>query len=330
MASCLDTIIGDDNGFTTRSGRLYLKDVGIPESFITAILNKEDKSTSTFMADRRRLASEYVSRDVLTHFDRNLTGRTFIDADRIGKYPNLESLVNGDPDVLHGMVIEVCTPASNTRLMISKIEFYGETTGDVVVTLYDLRDGTVIATETLDAVAGQVCTLETDIVIQCGRERKRVLIVTDQDVYYTSTLTNGCASCARGQYTNGVLKAQQYTIDPDDKKVAANLLPGQDCGGLSVIASVECDTLGWLCEIKASLALPLLYCLAREIYDMALYNFERYGMQNLRKQDVEKRRDEFEAHYVKSMNDLFNTMPVPNDGLCFVCDHRTTTGIVLP
>ena len=33
------------------------------------------------------------------------------------------------------------------------------------------------------------------------------------------------------------------------------------------------------------------------IFTIALYNFDRYGIQNLRKQDVEKRRDEFEAHY---------------------------------
>lgn len=331
MASCLDDLIGDDNGCATRTGRLYLRDIGIPETFIAAILNKEDQGTNSFMADRRRLATEYVTNDVLTHYDKNIIGRTFVDAARIGRYADTEVLVNGDADYLHGMVIDVCTPATNTKLLISRIEFYGETTGPVTVTLYDLRDGSTITTETITAVAGQLASVDVDIVIQCRRERRRILIVTDQDVYYKSTLTNGgCATCPKSYYSNGVIEARQHMIDPDDKKIPANLMPSSDCGGLSVTATVQCDTLAWLCEVKASLALPLLYCLGREIYTMAMYNFERYGIQNLRRQDVEKRRDEMEAYYAKAMSDLFGTVLTPNDGLCFTCDDRTTTGIILP
>ncbi len=331
MASCLDDLIGDDNGCATRTGRLYLKDIGIPETFIAAILNREDQSTSTFMADRRRLATEYVSRDVLTHVSPNIIGRTFVDAARIGRYPDVEALVNGDVNYEHGLVLEVCSPAANTRMLVTKIEFYGETSGPVVVTFRDLRDGTTIATETITAVAGQVATLNVDLVFQNARERKRILVTTDQDVYYKSTLTNGgCASCGPTHYRNGVLEAKQYMLPVGDKAIWNNLAPAQDTGGLSIIVSVECDTLGWLCELKAALALPLLYCLGREIYTMALYNFERYGIQNIRKQDVEKRRDELEAHYAKAMNDLFAGMVIPTDGICFTCDNRVTSGVLLP
>lgn len=331
MASCLDDLIGDDNGCATRTGRLYLRDVGISEKFLADILTKENASTSTFMADRRRLATEYVTNDLITHYDSYTIGRTFIDADRIGRYPNTESIVNGDANYLHGMVVEVCTPASNTRLLISKIEFYGETSGDVEVTFRDLRDGSTLATETVTAVAGQIATLDVDIAISCGRERKRILITTDQDVYYKSTLfETGCAACKANRYTNGVLQASQYMLPVGDKAIWSNLAPATDCGGLSVIATVQCDPLGWLCEAKAALALPLLYCLGREIFTIALYNFDRYGIQNLRKQDVEKRRDEFEAHYSKAMNDLFKTAIVPNDGICFTCRERATSSIILP
>lgn len=331
MASCLDDLIGDDNGCATRTGRLYLRDVGISEDFIKAILTKENASSATFMEDRRRLATEYVTNDLITHYDEFTTGRTFIDSDRIGKYPQTESLVSADSNYLHGMVVEVCTPASNTRILISKIEFYGETSGPVTVTIQDLRDGRTLETVTIDAVAGQVSTIETDIAISCGRERKRLLITTDQDVYYKSTvLGDGCARCKGNRYRNGVLEASQYMLPVGDKAIWNNLAPGPDAGGLSIVATVQCDPLGWLCEVKAALALPLLYCLGREIFTIALYNFDRYGIQNLRKQDVEKRRDEFEAHYAKAMNDLFKTALVPNDGICFVCRERTSSSIILP
>ena len=330
MASCLDTLIGDDNGCATRTGRLYLKDIGITENFLSAILNKEDASTSTFMADRRRLATEYVTSAVLKHYNKNIIGRTFVDAARIGRYADTEQLVNGDASYLHGFVIDVCTPVTNTKLLISRIDFYGETTGDVTVTIYNLKDGTVVSTQTIDAVAGQMSSVEVDIEVQCMRERLRLLVVSDQDVYYKSTLYEGCATCRGYQYRNGVIEARQYVIDPADKKIAANLLPGTDTGGLSVIASVQCDIGAWLCDIKGALALPLLYCLGREIYTMALYNFERYGIQNVRKQDVKDRRDELEAHFVTAMNELFETAITPNDGLCFTCNDRVTTGVILP
>ncbi len=331
MASCLDELIGDDNGCATRTGRLYLKDIGITETFIAAILNKEDASTKTFMADRRRLAAEYVSNDVLTHIAPNVIGRTFVDGARVGKYPDTETLMNGDVNYWHGMVLEVCTPSANTRLLVSKLEFYGETTGPVVVTFKDLRDGSTLATETIDAVAGQIATLDVDLVFPAARERKRILVYTDQDVYYKSALTDGgCAACRSGQYRNGVLEARQYMLPVGDKAIWANLAPAQDTGGLSVIASVQCDTLGWLCELKGALALPLLYFMGWQIYDLAFNNFERYGIQNVRKQDVERRRDEFQAHYGKAMTDLFAGMAIPTDGLCFTCDNRITSGVLLP
>lgn len=328
--SCLDGLIGDDNGCTTRTGRLYLKDIGITEEFISMILKKEDPSTTTFMADRRRLATEYVTRDVLTHYDKSIIGTTFIDRDRLGRYPDSEVLLTGDATYAQGIMLDLSTPASNTRLLISRLEFYGETTGPVVVTFHDLRDGTVIATETIDAVAGQVSTLDVDITVQCLRERKRVLVTTDQDVYYRSSINTGCSSCSKGGYDRGVLKARSMRVLNADKKIYANLIPAQDCGGLSIIATVECDSYGWLCEVKASLALPLLYMLGHEIFSMALYNFERWGIQNLRKDDVKARREELAAHYSKSMDDLFRTMPIPQDPYCFVCDTKTTTGVILP
>lgn len=332
MASCLDDLIGDDNGCATRTGRLYLKDIGIPETFIAAILNKEDQGTSSFMADRRRLAAEYVSNDLLTHLAPSFIGRTFVDADRVGKYPDAETLVNGDANYLHGLVLEVCTPATNTRLLVSKIEFYGETTGPVVVTFQDLRDGSTIATETIDAVAGQIATLETDIIIQNARERKRILVTTDQDIYYKSTLygTGGCPSCGPNHYRNGVLEAKQYMLPIGDKAIWNNLVPAQDAGGLSIIATVQCDSLGFLCEQKGALALPLLYFMGWQIYDLALNNFERYGIQNIRKDQVEKRRDQFGEHYSKAMDDLFKGMVIPQDGLCFTCDKRASSGILIP
>lgn len=330
--NCLDGLIGDDFGCATRTGRLYLKDIGITEDFIAAILTKSDQSTATFMADRRRHATAAIPAALVGHYANSITQRTFIDRDRVGRYPDDEVLINGDANYAQGIVIEVCTPASNTRLLVTTIEFYGETTGPVVVTFHDLRDGTVIATETITAVAGQVSTLDVDLSFHCFRDKKRILITTDQDVYYRSTInaSGGCKACGNGGIDRGIFKAKAMRILNTDKKIGANLLPAHDCGGLSVIATLECDSYGWICEAKASVALPLLYFMGWDIFTLALNNYQRWGITNIRKEDIASRAEQLGGMYNSAMDDLYKTMPIPDDGVCFVCDERLKSAMILP
>lgn len=330
--NCLDGLIGDDFGCSTRTGRLYLKDIGITEDFIAAILTKSDQSTASFMADRRRHATAAIPAALVGFYADRIIQRTFVDRGRVGTYPETEVLVTGDASYAQGILLEVCSPASNTRLLVTTLEFYGETTGDVVVTFHDLRDGTVLATETLTAVAGQTTTMDVDLAFQCFRQKKRILVTTDQDVYYKSTITGtggGCKSCGTG-IDKGVFKARSQRILNSDKKIGANLLPAQDTGGLSLVATVECDSYGWICEAKASLALPLLYFMGADIFTLALNNYQRWGIQNLRKDDIASRAEQLGGLYNDAMDNLFKTMPIPDDGICFACNNRTTSGIILP
>lgn len=327
----MDGLIGDDFGCTTRSGRLYLKDIGITEDFISAILTKSDISTAAFMADRRRHATAAIPASLKAHFAKRIIEQTFVDRDRVGRYPETETLITGDANYAQGILIEVCTPASNTRLLVTTLEFYGETSGDVVVTFHDLRDGTVLATETLTAVAGQVATLDVDLAFSCFREKKRILVTTDQDVYYQSTITGtggGCSSCSKS--SSGIFKARAQRILNSDKKIGANLLPANDCGGLSLIATVECDSYGWICEAKASVSLPLLYFMGWDIFTLALNNYERWGIQNFRKADIAARKEELGGLYQEAMDNLYQTMPLPDDGVCFTCDSRSFTSVTIP
>jgi hypothetical protein len=330
MASCLDSLIGQDNGCASTTGTLYLKDIGITQEFITTLLAKHNANTADFMAERRRLASEYVVRDVVNHLDRFLIGRTFVDHDRLGKWPDTEALTTSDAGYHNGVLVEVCTPASNTVLSLTRIEFYGETTGPVEVTVYDLKDGSVVEQFDVDAVAGQVASVEVNINLQVRREKRRLFVTTDQDTFYKATMSAGCPSCKPTHYRHGPLDARSVRFLTTDKKVYANVATAPNTGGLSVVASVSCDHAAMLCEMKSAMALPLIYALGREVFTTALYNFDRWGIKDIRKDDVEKRRDELEALYSKSMADVLKWIAVPNDPSCFVCDKKISTGVILP
>lgn len=330
MASCLDGLIGSDNGCATSTGRLFLGDIGISADFVKGLLGKEHATIDAFMAERRRLATEYVVRDVVNHLGAKVIGHTFIDHDRIGLWPDTEAVLTAASGYSHGIVLDVCTPGSNTRLTAVRAEFYGQTTGPVTVTAYDMADGSIAGTLVMDCVADEIARADWDLQIQCRRERKRLFITTDQSSFYRSTASRGCASCSADHYRHGVLTARSARILSSAKKVQANIEPVSNTGGLSIIASVECDHEALLCDMRPACALALLYRLGAEVMNAALFNWQRWGIQNLRREDVEARRDQFDAEYSKAMGDLLQWVRTPSDPVCFSCDSRISTGVILP
>lgn len=330
MPSCLDGLIGSDNGCQTSTGKLFLGDIGIGAEFIKGLLGKEHATIGDFMAERRRLATEYVVRDVVNHLSSRLIGHAFIDHDRLGRWPDTEATVSASAGYSNGVMLEVCTPGSNTKITISAVEFYGTATGPVVVTAYDMSDGSVAGTLTIDATADAIARADWSLQVQCRRERKRLFITTDRTEFYKATMSKGCAKCKPDTFKHGVLNARSVRFADASKKVWANMESCANTGGLSIIASVECDHEALLCDMRPAAALPLLYRLGAEIMNSALFNFTRWGIKDLRREDVEARRDQFDAEYAKSMNDLLKWAKVPGDRTCFVCDSRTSTGVILP
>ena len=204
MPSCLDSLIGQDNGCTSTDGRLYLKDIGITDKFIAGLLAKHNEGIEDWMSERRRIATQYVVQDVVHNINGAFKASTLIDNARLGVWPDVESLASAEAGYENGIMIEVCSPASNTKINITGIEFYGETTGVVTATIYDLTDGTVIATLTANAVAGQICYFEdVDVVVQNLRAKRRIFITTDQTSFYKAQMSVGCASCKPTCYKRG-------------------------------------------------------------------------------------------------------------------------------
>lgn len=327
---CFEGIIDTGGGCQSATGRISLKDIGIDDDFIGRIKSSAWPDVAALIASKRRVAVEYVARDVLNHYSTAMVARTFIDNDRLGKYADPEKLEAGDALYRYGIVAEVCAPGSNVKLNISRIEFHGETSGNVVVKVHDLYDGSEVGSATIDAVAGMVSGEEVAISIQARRRKLKLFISTEEDAFYRATMTGGCATCTGTTYTRGMVTAKASRVLKTDAVKSQNLAASQSTGGLSAIVSVSCDHGAWVCDNKEALALPLIYCLGREIMTEALYSWGRWGIQDVRREDVEQRRDELEAHYSKAMQDVFGWMRVPNDPACFVCNSRVTSGVILP
>lgn len=329
--SCLDSLIGTDYGCASTSGRLYLKDVGITEEFIGNIVAKHNATVADFMAERRRVATARVVADVVNHIRRDIMPRTFVDSARIGQWPDDEALVSADAGYVNGILLEVCTPASNTKLNISSLQFWGETSGTVTATIYNLLDGTTVATLTATAVAGAVTTFDAvDVEVSNPRGTLRLFITTDQDTFYKAGINGNCGTCAKGTWKYGPLTAQAVRYQASDRKTYANRTVSGNTGGLSLVASVACDHEAFLCEMKPAMALPLLYSLAHEVMDVALNNYERWNIKDYRRDDIKERRDQFAALYSDQMASLLKFIRVPNDPHCFICDKKSYAATYIP
>lgn len=330
--SCLDSLIGDDYGCTSTTGkRLYLWDSGITEEFLNGLVTKRQATVADFMAERRRVATERVITDVVSHIRKDIIPRTFVDSARIGQWPDTEVLDSADAGYVNGIFLEVCTPASNTKINISSLQFWGETSGTVTASIYNLLDGSLITTLTATAVAGSVTTFDAvDVVVSNPRGTLRLFITTDQDTFYRATINGNCGTCAKGTWKTGPLTAQAVRFLDTDRKTYANRTGSPNTGGLSVVASVSCDHEAFLCEMKPAMALPLMYSLAHEVMDIALNNYDRWGVKDYRREDIKDRRDQLAALYSDAMAKLLGYITTPHDPICFVCDKKTYVARFIP
>jgi hypothetical protein len=331
MASCLDALIGTDYGCTTTAGRLYLKDIGITEEFLANLVKRHNSTIADYIGERKRIAIERVRNNVVSHYNSAIIPKTFVDAARLGVWPDTEVLEAVSAGYRNGIFIEVCTPASNTRINISALEFYGETTGTVTATVFDLRDGSTVATLTATATAGRITRFEdVDVVVSNPRGTLRLFITTDQTTFYRSTVNGTCTTCVGGTYRNNVMTAQAMRFLTTDKKVYGNRTAAPNTGGLSAVVTVACDHEQVLCEMKSSLALPVLYSLGHEVMDNALVSFERWNVKDYRKEDIKDRRDQLAALYSDAISNVLKNAAVPMDPFCFECDKRITTATFYP
>ena len=329
--SCLDSLIGVDYGCASTTGRMYIKDVGITEEFLSGLVAKHNATVTDFMNERRRVATARVVSDVVNHIRRDIMPHTFVDGARVGQWPDTEVLDAADAGYLNGIMLEVCSPQSNTKINISGLQFYGETAGTVTATVYNMLDGSTVATLTATAVAGAVTMFDAvDVEVSNPRGTLRLFITTDQDTFYRANIHGNCGTCAKNVWKYGPLTAQSVRLLSSDKKVYANRTSAPNTGGLSLVASVACDHEAFLCEMKPAMALPLLYSLGHEIMDVALNNYERWGVKDYRRDDIKDRRDQFGAMYSDQMRSLLQFIRVPNDPHCFVCDKKTYVGTYIP
>ena len=108
-----------------------------------------------------------------------------------------------------------------------------------------------------------------------------------------------------------------------------NLKGASSTGGLSINYSLSCDIEPYLCSIKNTLAMPLLYKTGALLMEELIYSKRLNSVINVYKTDHKELFDKFEAEYMSSMKAIFNNLPTPRD-VCFDCNSSIKFVAIAP
>lgn len=330
---CLDNLIGIDGSCPGITGRLYLKDVGIFDSELSQYLSEEEAGVADLLASVGRASAEQLSTDILGDMMRQgrIKAHTFVDRLRTGTYHEQIEVITPTANTVSGVVLDLYAAKTNVQLNITQLSVWPTASGDVTVTLYDMTDGSVLTTSVLeDCVANTIARKDVNIVVQARRQRMRVLVVSDMATWNRVDL-GSCGSCPqRDSYSNGPLTSYGANVDTSASKMYANVRRTSETGGISLIASVDCDHKAFLCEQKESLAWPLMLLQAAMLMQRGLANVERIGTRQLNREVLQERLGGYVAQYNDARSTLIGGMYVPDDPFCFLCKRVNRVVQVIP
>lgn len=314
------------------SATVDLGSLGISAKEIRDYISADYASEAAFIEDRKAWAETQMTREVLSRYSSRIVPKIFSERGRIGEPDEAQGLLSATANTKGGILLEVNAPHSNARIDISSIDVWSDVGGDVVVTFYDLSDGSVVTTTTVDTTADEITTKAVNISLPVYRKKARYLVSTELPSYYTMwTHGGGCASCGSKGYAMGNLRAYGARIADSAAMTYSNLETQNHNSGLSVVATVVCDHAAWLCEIKELAVVPYAFKVAEELVAFGLGNEDRFNSRKGMNDDaLAQRATMFNEKYNAAMRDMLQHMPAPSDTLCFNCSGVSRQVIALP
>lgn len=330
---CLSELVGSSLACVASDGSISIGSVGLSNKEITDYMSGDYADASAFLADRIAMAEQWVTTDMLTKLAPRMIGKTFVDRGRLGDFDDSQTLQTADANTIGGIVMDVCVPNSNVKILVSQIALWTDVVGPVTVTFTDLTDGTVLATQSVTTTADRITSMQTDIQLSIRRKRTRILVSTDLPTYYKATMgKGGCSTCAGTSFKQGPFEAYGARISDSATMSYANLVRSPYTSGLSLIATLDCDHDAFVCEHSGLLALPMAFKVAEECVTYGIGNMDRMNsrVNSGNREALVARRDEFARKYADAIGRLWDNMPIPTDPVCWVCNSKIRVAHTLP
>ena len=312
----------------TGNGVIALNSLGINESLLAKLTDVE-QTPQSLLAECEAQAKAIMHHDVTTWMAHRMIRRTFVDRATIGEANDRQEVMTGYTG-LGGIVIEIDNPKSNAILRLGRIGFWSDVGGPVPVEIYDLIDGVLVDTFTVDTVAGQVTNLSIQIALPAYRRRAAYFIATAEGSFFkVDTSAGNCAHCVRGNLGGGV-HTWGGRLPAATTVTKSNIQRVSHTSGMMLLVTLECDHAQMLCEVKNELAYPYGLKTAECIIRRGVHSVERLNSQRLDLDLLKERADRYGQEYAAAMSNSLGRMRMPDDPLCFTCFRPTMSTVSAP
>lgn len=339
MIACFENLIGikTECGTYPASGSgFYLQDLPMINLKLATSVNDGEESGYDWLKSKLDFATETLASDVRTRMAPYFLQNSVLENMQAGFYRDNQQLNAGQSGMYKGIQIRVSEyPYLNVYL--SSLSMYCDFTGEVPIKVIDLVQAKIIDTITIDAVAGEIVTIPIHKEYQNNGQYLNLFIGYDSSSIdsYTSSIYSmpgryigGCLDCRPGfSFRNKWVAVYSRSLSTDGPFLMNNLSGINECGGLSLTISLSCSLNKWLCQMRNTLALSLLYKAGIEILKEAQVTPRFNSLIALSKDKFESLMLDYETNYATAMDNVFKNLRLPDD-VCFKCNAKVKTGFV--
>jgi len=309
----------------------YLNDIGITRSFIESVITSDYTDIQDFVDSKIRHAGAVIAASVHGRYGSKIQTTSLIHDHRLG-YPkdNLPVQTGGNH---RGIQITLNNYAQFVNLELSQVSLHTNYNGTIPILVYDLYQNKLLETINVTAVTGQVATVFPHTLIPAQAKPLNLFIGYDStgiNSYTTYIRENQC--CGVTSCTTSFMTSKGVT-NSTGTFIAEDMVGINHTSGLSIVYSLHCDPLAWMCAYARVFALPMAYKIGSEMYLHGIQNAMNERSSNNTNLNIELMRETqqfYEMRFREELDSILGSMNLPKDNACIQCKPPARTAIAMP
>jgi hypothetical protein len=330
--ACLDNIVGV-RGCSNAPTGVYLQNLtGITIADFDLAINTEQKAALPALQDIVQFATDYTLNNIRQYLSTKYELKAFIENDRLGYYYDNKEVIAADAGYLTGYEVRIDkTPYLSFE--VGALSLFVNTTGQIDVYVYDLIQGKLLDTISVDAVAGEIVTVYPKKSYATDKQRLHLFIgyasVASYKTSYTRPYSVAYENCCGACYNNGHIYFGAKKILSASQKISDNLETNSYGAGLSFTYSLSCSFDEYLCAASSQLAFPILYKAGELVMQELKHSKRLQGAVTGFRATHDELMQYYSAEHLRLMGDLMNSIKLP-ESVCFSCNKKTKSVVNLP
>ena len=325
ISTCLNNLIAVDRQCTAivPTSGLFLQDLpGVTIRMADAGTDEETESGLALMEDKIAFAQRALVQDMRDFLLPKIRSASVIENDTVGFY--LENLQG---------VASQAGQYKGIRAQISDFDYFSFYVQSVTVQLdaslatsvfiIDLLTNRILDTIAITTVANVPTEVQVNREYLSGKQQMSILVAIDAGVTgsFKNTLhpnaRRGCTGC--GAKWNAFIDFDSVRIPIAGQLIDQNTSGNNDgTNGVSINYSLNCIVDPVICNMSQQIAWGVLHKTGVELLKELKWSNRLNSYVTVNASKIDEMIDEFQAEYVKSINQITDNMNIPSN-ICYSC-----------